>query len=405
MNVPTNAPMNGPTRLPDEFALVAVCCRWPPSPERDDAVIATADKVSSWAGVLQFAVRHRVEGLVYAALQGAGVGLPPDIGKELALRAQRIAFRNVLLTDESVRLQRGFDAAGIASMMLKGSALAQLAYGSVDLKQARDIDLWVAPDNAAAALRQLEGDGYALVSPRGPLDTAQRAAVLRYGREIELVHGISKTRVELQWRLAVHPSLLRGVGETTAAPRTVTLSDGRALATLADDDLFAYLCVHGAYHSWSRLKWLADLNALIASRHPGDLAHLYRHAESRSAGLCAGQALVLCQRILGLPLPAGLAARLSADRRIARLTRIAFAAIHAPSVDRGRLATVLRNVGVPFLLGRGLAYYAAQVQVASVGLADVVRLPLPRGLHFLYPLLRLPLWLWRRGATLVRGRG
>lgn len=388
--------MSGREKLLDEFALVAACCRWPPSPERDEAVIAAAGKVGRWAGVLQLAVRHRVEGLVHAALRGVEVTLPPDIGKELAMSAQRITFRNALLTDESVRLQRGFDAAGIASMILKGSALAQLAYGSAGLKQARDIDLWVSPDDAEAALRHLERDGYALASPRGPLDAAQRAAVLRYGRELELVHGVRKMRVELQWRLAAHPSLLRGVGAMSTR-QTVTLSDGRALTTLADDDLFAYLCVHGAYHAWSRLKWLADLNALVVSRHC-DVAQLCRHAESRAAGLCAGQALLLCQRILRLPLPAALAAQLSADRRVARLTRIAAAAIAAPSVDRGRLATVLRNVGVPFLLGRGLAYYAAQVRVASVGLADIVRLPLPPGLHFLYPLLRLPLWLWRRGV-------
>jgi hypothetical protein len=30
------------------------------------------------------------------------------------------------------------------------------------------------------------------------------------------------------------------------------------------------------------------------------------------------------------------------------------------------------------------------------GVADIVRVPLPRPLHFIYPLLRLPLWLWRR---------
>ncbi|MDO8875812.1 MAG: nucleotidyltransferase family protein [Pseudolabrys sp.] len=398
-----NLVLNAPMRLANEFALVAACCRWPPSPARDEAVIASAGTVRSWEGVLQLAVRHRVEGLVHAALQAASVALPPDIVRELALRAQRIALRNALLTGESVRLQRALDAAGIATTILKGSALAQLAYGTLDLKQARDIDLLVAPDDAAAALRHLEDDGYALASPRGPLDATQRAAVFRYGKEIELVHGVSKTRVELQWRLAVHPLLLQGVGARSAARQTVTLSDGRALTTLADDDLFGYLCVHGAYHAWSRLKWLADLNALIVSRHGGDIARLYRHAESRSAGLCAGQALLLCQRILGLPLPADLAARLSADRRLARLTRIAWAAIHAPVVDRGRIATVLRNVGVPFLLGRGFAYYAAQAQVASVGLADVVRLPLPSGLHFLYPLLRLPFWLWRRGVTLMRG--
>ena len=115
---------------------------------------------------------------------------------------------------------------------------------------------------------------------------------------------------------------------------------------------------------------------------------------------------MLCQRVLGLPLPGGLAAQLSADRRIARLTRMAFAALHAPSVDRGRLATVLRNVGVPFLLGRGVwPITPRKLQVASLGLPTFSGSPLPRGLGFLYPLMRLPFWLWRRGAILVRGRG
>jgi hypothetical protein len=39
----------------------------------------------------------------------------------------------------------------------------------------------------------------------------------------------------------------------------------------------------------------------------------------------------------------------------------------------------------------------------STGPADVIRLQLPPVLHFLYPVVRLPLWLWRR-ASLALGR-
>ena len=64
-----------------------------------------------------------------------------------------------------------------------------------------------------------------------------------------------------------------------------------------------------------------------------------------------------------------------------------------------------RNVGIravvcelrnQLLLGRGWAFYAAQLRLAYAGVADIVSVPLPRPLHFIYPLLRLPLWLWRR---------
>jgi hypothetical protein len=60
---------------------------------------------------------------------------------------------------------------------------------------------------------------------------------------------------------------------------------------------------------------------------------------------------------------------------------------------------VWRGFWTQFLLGQGWAFFAAQCRTASVGIIDVISLPLPSYLHFLYPLLRLPLWLWRRAAA------
>jgi hypothetical protein len=167
---------------------------------------------------------------------------------------------------------------------------------------------------------------------------------------------------------------------------------------LATDDLFAYLCVHGARHSWSRLKWLADLNALIASRNL-DIEQLYRHAQNIGAGLCAAQALSLCQRLLGLKLPASLNHEFEANKRCRRLTAIAMRAMmasHAATERDPGIRGVARELRNQFLLGRGLRFYTAQCRLAFAGTADIVRMPLSRPLHFIYPLLRLPLWLWRR---------
>jgi hypothetical protein len=361
-------------------------------------VRAAAANVIDWDRVLQLVARHRVDGLVHAALVAAGV---PAIVPVLAVRAQRIAFRNGVLTDESVRLQAAFDAGQIPAMILKGSALAQLAYGLLTLKQARDIDVLVPADNVDAAMRKLEADGYRRIWPRGRLNAAQRRALVRYGKEVEYLHPGNNFRLELQWRLTENPVLLPDIGARSAA-QTVRLPDGRTLRTLADEDLFAYLCVHGALHSWSRLKWLADLNAMIAPRNAAEIARLYRHAESKAAGLCAGQALVLCATIFGRPLPPELSAELRASRRVQYLVGVALTAMAAPVEGRASLAAVTRNILVPFLLGRGWRYFAGQCRTVSVGVVDVIRLPLPAPLHFLYPLLRLPLWLWRR--TIGAGR-
>jgi hypothetical protein len=48
-----------------------------------------------------------------------------------------------------------------------------------------------------------------------------------------------------------------------------------------------------------------------------------------------------------------------------------------------------------FLLRENWRYWLAELKLHSVSEADVLTLSLPTRLQFLYPLLRLPLWLWR----------
>lgn len=277
---------------------------------------------------------------------------------------------------------------------MKGLPLAQLVYGSCASKQTRDIDLLVPPERAEAALQILEREGYELRPPAERLGKAQRRAVLHYGREVELRHRDSKMVVELQWRVTNNPLLLQGI-DAHSATQIVALSDGSSVRTLAQGDLFAHLCVHGAVHTWARLKWLADLNALIAAKD-ADIARLYRHAQSRGAGLCAGQALLLCQRLFELELPPALEAELQGSRRILKLVKIALHAMTRPYAKKDGVTAVSANVYTQFLLGQGWAFYAAQCRIASVGILDIATLPLPPALHLLYPVLRLPLWLWRR---------
>jgi hypothetical protein len=197
--------------------------------------------------------------------------------------------------------------------------------------------------------------------------------------------------------------LLRGVDAHSVA-QSVPLSDGATVHTLGQEDLFAYLCVHGAHHAWSRLKWLADVNALVAN--DADIGRLHRHAQRIGAGLCAGQGLLLCQRLFALNLPEPLVDELGANQRVKKLMTIALDAMTAPRAETeadGGVAGVMRIVRTQFLLGQGWAFHAAQIRAMAAGPADVIRFPLPMPLHFLYPLLRLPLWLWRR-STSAHGR-
>src|ERR1700675_2491073 len=145
-----------------EFALTVACCRWPPSEDRDAAVRDAAASVRDWNSFLRLVTRHRMVRLVHEALRAAGIELQPTAAGELAARVQRSVRRNLFLGAETVRLQGVFETAGIPLMVLKGTALAQLAYGSSTMKQTRDVDLLVLPDQAEVALQILEREGYLL---------------------------------------------------------------------------------------------------------------------------------------------------------------------------------------------------------------------------------------------------
>jgi hypothetical protein len=383
-----------------ELLLLVACCRWPPSESRNVAIRSAAAPVADWNAVLLMARRQRVVGMVYDALLAAGLQLPAATAAEFAQRAQAILGKNLLLATETCRLQKLLDAAEIPSIALKGVALAQLAYGSLKLKDTKDIDLLVSQDHALAAMRLLEREGYALSFPSTHLSETQRRAVVRYSREVAFIHSSNGAITELQWRVADNPELPKEV-HAGSPTQNVVVADGLSVRTLARDDLFAYLCIHGAHHVWSRLKWLADLNAFIAAAN-ADVTYLHRFAQAKGAGFCSGQALLLCQRLFALPLPDSVASELQGTARVKKLYAIAANAI----ADRthgvgsgGNAPTAACSFLTQFLLGQGWAFFAAQCRTASVGIIDVVSLPLPPYLHFLYPLLRLPLWLWRRFAA------
>jgi hypothetical protein len=58
----------------------------------------------------------------------------------------------------------------------------------------------------------------------------------------------------------------------------------------------------------------------------------------------------------------------------------------------------LRNMVEPFRLGRGPRFFVTQTRILLIGTADAIHWPLPPALAFLYPLLRVPLWLWRQAV-------
>jgi hypothetical protein len=314
-------PPAGP--LSPEFALALACCRWPPSPGRDALVRAAAAGVD-WSRFEAVVRRHRIAGLAWDALTRAGADPNARAARAIAAAATASSRENLVNLGESLRLQSLLRARGVEPLFLKGLALAELAYGTIALKSGWDIDILVPPDALAASVELLEEEGYELLVPLPP--RGRERLVWWHGRWKESVwgHRSRGTHVELHLRLVDNQRLLTGI-PLPPPSQQVEVAPGRFLPTLADEPLFAYLCVHGASSAWFRLKWIADLAALLTGRGPEEIERLYRRSQELGAGRAAAQALLLCAALFDAPLGEKLRAELAGGRANRWLVRTALA--------------------------------------------------------------------------------
>jgi Uncharacterised nucleotidyltransferase len=253
--------------LGTEFAIVAACCCPVGGAGRAAAIKAAAQRPHDAERLLALASAHRVEALVEHGLREADVMLEEEASRHLAERAHIARLQMLRNAGEEVRLSTLFRDAGIDAVFVKGASTAMLAHGSLALKSCWDIDLLVAREQCFEAGALLSREGYVFDQPGISGQELQTRFVER-NRETCWYNRARGTYVELHWALSENPLLISAIG--MRSPRqSVAISGNVAVVTLANDELFAFLCAHGSVHGWSRLKWLADAVALLA-RHDTD---------------------------------------------------------------------------------------------------------------------------------------
>jgi hypothetical protein len=185
--------------------------------------------------------------------------------------------------------------------------------------------------------------------------------------------------------------MLRGV-PLDSPLQEVEVTGGLSLPTLTPDPLFAYLCVHGATHGWSRLKWLADVNALLKDSGGAEVERLHRRSVELGGGRSGGQALLLCQALFGRRLPERLEKALRSDSGTRHLVAVALESMVRGGADAELDEQVLGTASIHvshLRLMPGWRFKAAEIarKLGSTGGG---------------PMLAFPRWLLRRAR---RARG
>jgi hypothetical protein len=364
-----------------------------------------------WGQILDGARRHRVASLLLEGLQeSASPHLPATVESELRVQAFSAVKQSLAQMAEIRRLAPMFARAGVRFLALKGIVLSMQLFGEPALRNPRDLDLLVSPDEIGGAESVLLETGYhrsgITLSPR------QRAAYRRWIKDVAYVNPRNGIRVELHHRLSDNPALLPCDFEMLWREREEVEIAGATIAGLPRDKLGLYLCAHGAGHCWEELRWLVDFAAALSKPSASRVA--LEMADRVGLGAAILHALTIANCWLGLSVDEHQLARARIDRHVARLDRILahFYAGHSwhQSLERSSLAGLLRYSvwlrSYTYLIKTDWRYWGYQARREFVTPADWEVLHLPDSLFWAFPLVRPVGWLMRHTksrAQLRRG--
>lgn len=383
--------------LPDDaaFALLTACGDWPTGERRNAKVRACfAALEGETSDFLRLVDRHHMSMLAAEALRQAGLEPPPQL---LCVEEDQ-KVRALGLTGEAIRVLDRLETAGIDAMLLKGPVLSQALYGDPTMRQSIDLDLLVDWADFRRSISLLQDSGYVLHGSEPPWNDWRIEPWRRMAKDVTLVNPAKRIALELHHRLKSPAELLPGLGIEQATQRISFF--GKSLAAFPPEYLFAYLCAHAATSMWDRLKWLADLRALLSERSLEEIEAMQDHARSLGIERCTALGLLLCHRIWDQQLPQTVQAAAINDPYLARLVEASWQRLRGPERHHSSIANSLQRRHL-IQLRDDAAYRRSQSAEFLYDREILERFKLPRALRGLYFFLRIGVFI-RRKLSLMR---
>jgi hypothetical protein len=284
---------------------------------------------------------------------------------------ERLVRQNRLMAAELAALLTVLAREGIDAIPYKGPALAEELYGDVGLRQFGDLDILVAPGSVLRAKSLLETRGY---TSEFPLTPATEQAFLHASAQYHfaMARVDRSVVVELHWR--IDPDIAIEPGE-------------RSARAFSPDELLLVLLIHGSKHRWSSLGWVVDV-AEALRRGKLDWASIEARARSLRCERRVALGLLLANRLLQAPVPADVLARYTALPGIDALCgELGEDLLEIDPGERGAFDMLRENLRLYDTAGQRMKHLLDILW--SPSLVEWTRWPLPRALHFLYPILRI----------------
>lgn len=255
-------------------------------------------EIEDWSPLLQAAQIHGLVSLAYRRL--AESDAPGDVKRLFRLWATLHSLRLAQQEKAMGQVLGALETGGVATLVLKGPALARTVYPHPSLRPHSDLDVLIHEEDWKPAHQILERLDYRAIQdfPGPPPKAWDRKAYYH----TQYVRESDNTMVEVHydpWWYGLRPHLSQLCWQR-ARPLAI---DGAATRMLPPEDQLLHACIHLHHHGYNRLVWFTDLALLI--QRPGgiDWPDLVASARREGLGLLVYYSLHYLALLLGTIAP------------------------------------------------------------------------------------------------------
>jgi hypothetical protein len=242
---------------------------------KDQRIAEILEKGVDWIYIEKTAMHHGIIPLLYRRLTKEMTPFVPS-NKMIWMKRLSIenAANNLHMTQQLIRLLDLFDEARIEAMPFKGPALAVQAYEDFSMRSYIDLDILIHENDFSRAYDILTNVG---CFPQYILNTPVHKKVALMRKDFKF--SIQDFTFELHWNFTERFWSVPLEMEPFWDRSVIVSIEGRQLRTLSVEDTFFILCIHGAKHSFQKLKWLMDVISLLSHHSEIKLGELISRAE------------------------------------------------------------------------------------------------------------------------------
>lgn len=217
-------------------------------------------EMTDWAAVAELIRAEHIAPLLFQQIKGRSIA-PLQVEDQLERSYLANAKRNMLLLHELRRVLSLLGEAGIEPIVLKGGALAEIAYGNIALRMMRDLDLLVRNEEVQRTLQVLSEAGYRTLRAEPRLGMA-----MAYENEIGLWRqGPLPFFVEVHWSLLDSPFYQELSFDWVQKSAICIQTDSGAMRTLGPEAQVLYYAGHIQLHHAQEphMQWLYDVKQIL----------------------------------------------------------------------------------------------------------------------------------------------